>query len=247
MLIAAPSPSCVTACATRFGSAVHCITPPGPLLRALLPSLPSSPAITTSRMEPRTRVSTNDCGHDLRGRKPVGESEQPKDSTYPWSSTLFTHAGTAMPSVKECPDILLHTCERRVDRSIRLPPLLPLPSWRTLQRRICPTWNIEVRSSRSSSSSSSSSDSDSDSDASEGSSPSGPFLPLLDAGASTSEASARVTVPFRPFGSETVSPRSLTSVTTPSTFMPTRRFLYLSSSTYLPSPTFLAPATHAVA
>ena len=42
---------------------------------------------------------------------------------------------------------------------------------------------------------------------------------------------------------EAVSPRSLTSVTTPSTFMPTRRFLYLSSSTYLPSPTFLAPAT----
>ena len=84
VLMAAPSPSCVTACATRLGSAVHCMTPPLPLLRARLPPLPSSPPLsTTSRMEPRTRTSANDCGHDFRGKNPVGSSWQPNDRTYP--------------------------------------------------------------------------------------------------------------------------------------------------------------------
>mmetsp|Transcript_9992 Transcript_9992/g.27821 ORF Transcript_9992/g.27821 Transcript_9992/m.27821 type:complete len:212 (+) Transcript_9992:469-1104(+) len=148
-----------------------------------------------------------------------------------------------MPSCSECPEMLPHTCERRVARSIRLPPLLPLPTLRTLHRRIWPTRNMDVRSNSSSISSSSDSDSDSDSDSSPAS-----FLPpfRLATGARTSEASARVTVPLRPFGSDTVSPRSLTSVTTPSTFMPTRRVLYLSSSTNLLSPpVFFAPGDHA--
>ena len=148
-----------------------------------------------------------------------------------------------MPSCSECPEMLPHTCERRVARSIRLPPLLPLPTLRTLHRRIWPTRNMDVRSSSWSVSSSSDSDSDSDSDSSPAS-----FLPpfRLATGARTSEASARVTVPLRPFGSDTVSPRSLTSVTTPSTFMPTRRVLYLSSSTNLLSPpVFFAPGHHA--
>ena len=49
--------------------------------------------------------------------------------------------------------------------------------------------------------------------------------------ANASAASARVTVPLSPFGSDTCIPRSVTSVTTPRSFMPTRRVLCLSDST----------------
>ena len=120
---------------------------------------------------------------------------------------------------------------------MRLPPDLPLSRRRTTQRITWPISNASVKERGSASSSESESESEEEASEAEisSSSPSPRrFAPLPAKG---SDASARVTVPLSPFGREICMPRSVTSVMTPRSFMPTRSVLYLSASTkFLPPP-----------
>mmetsp|Transcript_5165 Transcript_5165/g.19333 ORF Transcript_5165/g.19333 Transcript_5165/m.19333 type:complete len:228 (+) Transcript_5165:4160-4843(+) len=154
------SVSCVTAFATRFGSAVTVSTfrlagarRLGFLFSDFSDSLVSfSSSSFVSRSAPvNTTSSKLPCTKPLpgavafRGKKPGGAPSMPKLKTKPWSSTETTSAGTLTPSARDSFVKPAHVLLTRVVKSILLPPLLPFSSLFTTHRTSWPTWKAACR------------------------------------------------------------------------------------------------------